>query len=216
MESVVILLSGGIDSSVALYEIIDNKEYKIVSGVFFNYGQVNQREEDAAKAISEKADVSLETIALPTDLDRLKLPSVSNPPKSSKIWQQDNYMLPSRNLVFLGVASQIAWSYNARYLVFGASGVLLEDDIYPDCAPDFIHAAKTALQLSGVIDDILAPNSGIPKSKVLEKAYQLEVPLELTYSCYHGDNKGCGVCPACVSRIKAFKLIDKEDPQEYR
>ena len=39
--------------------------------------------------------------------------------------------------------------------------------------------------------------------------------MELSYSCYSGDEKHCGVCESCMRRKRAFKLANVNDPSEY-
>jgi 7-cyano-7-deazaguanine synthase len=44
---------------------------------------------------------------------------------------------------------------------------------------------------------------------------RLKVPYELTWSCYEGHEKACGVCGTCIDRKKAFELNGATDPIEY-
>ena len=62
---------------------------------------------------------------------------------------------------------------------------------------------------------IVAPFIDRPKSHVVATGIQLEVPFELTWSCYEGGEKACGTCGTCRDRIKAFAENNVEDPIEY-
>jgi 7-cyano-7-deazaguanine synthase len=53
------------------------------------------------------------------------------------------------------------------------------------------------------------------KADIVKKAIELKVPVELTWSCYKGNNIHCGTCGTCYERREAFKLADVEDPTKY-
>ena len=39
--------------------------------------------------------------------------------------------------------------------------------------------------------------------------------MEISYSCYKGGNKHCGVCESCMRRKRAFTQLGIEDLSEY-
>jgi len=53
------------------------------------------------------------------------------------------------------------------------------------------------------------------KDEIAEVGYQLNVPYEITWSCYKGGELHCGRCGTCVERVEAFILAMVPDPTEY-
>ena len=53
------------------------------------------------------------------------------------------------------------------------------------------------------------------KATIVKTGLELNVPYELTWSCYHGGEKACGKCGTCIDRKHAFEANGVEDPIEY-
>jgi 7-cyano-7-deazaguanine synthase len=49
------------------------------------------------------------------------------------------------------------------------------------------------------------------KAEEIKLGEQLNVPFELTWSCYRGGKKPCGTCDSCLLRTKAFAEAGVED-----
>ncbi|MDX1534417.1 MAG: 7-cyano-7-deazaguanine synthase, partial [Thermoplasmata archaeon] len=56
----------------------------------------------------------------------------------------------------------------------------------------------------------------LTKGEIVRKALELKVPVELTWSCYLGEEEACGLCDACQLRLKGFQEAAQEDPLLYR
>src|SRR2546428_9753891 len=80
----------------------------------------------------------------------------------------------------------------------------------PDCRPEFYEAFQEAARLGtkrgveGDIIEIRTPLIRMSKAEIVRKGEELRVPWELTWSCYHGRSKACGVCDSCQLRLKGF------------
>ena len=191
----VLLLSGGVDSAVAL-----SMQTGPVETLTIDYGQRHRKEIDAAKKISAHYGVNNITIELDNRLfggvsaltDRsVKLPT-------GHATSPDFTYVPARNTVFLALAAARAESIGANRVVIGCNA----DDAgaYPDCSLRYIQSFRDVL-IDGTIGKVWvsAPLIGLTKRQIISEAYYRLVPIELTWSCYAGSDTPCGVCGACES-----------------
>ena len=222
MDSV-ILLSGGLDSSVLLYKMA--KEGTVYP-ITINYGQKHSKEISAARNICESlgkdmlqrwkyVDLSVLRSLLPsalTETDK-KIPEGHYEDESMKAT-----VVPNRNMILLSVAAGYAQGLGVKTVAYAAhSG---DHAIYPDCRPEFIYELKLAIAsatgwLSGEGVVLLSPFSSMTKAEVVLLGSELRVPLSMTWSCYNGREKHCRKCGTCVERQEAFRLARVKDPTEY-
>src|SRR6266511_5039500 len=64
-------------------------------------------------------------------------------------------------------------------------------------------------------DEIRTPLIRMTKADIVRRGVELGVPWELTWSCYHGRPKACGVCDSCQLRLKGFREAGVRDPIPY-
>jgi len=215
---IVVLLSGGLDSSTLLYVLKDEGLDPLALAV--RYGQKHVRELGAARKIADHAGVELVT----ADLVHALSP-IFNGARSSQVGQKvdvptghyaDESMkltiVPNRNMLLLAVAGALAVSRGIKAVAYAAHAG--DHPIYPDCRPEFIDAASQALQLgSGIM--LLDPFANMSKTAIAQKAHELAVPVEHTYSCYEGRADHCGKCGTCFERKEAFRDAGVPDPTPY-
>ena len=121
--------------------------------------------------------------------------------------------VPFRNGLFLSCAASIALSKECEIIYYGAHSDDVAGDAYPDCSTAFNDAINKAIyEGSGRQLRVEAPFLNLNKADVVKKGLELEVPFELTWSCYEGGEKPCGACATCIDRAKAFELNGVEDP----
>jgi len=53
------------------------------------------------------------------------------------------------------------------------------------------------------------------KHEIVLLGKQLNVPFELTWSCYRRNDIACGTCDSCALRLKGFDQAGLEDPIDY-
>ena len=50
------------------------------------------------------------------------------------------------------------------------------------------------------------------KWDILKKGLELNVPYEMSWSCYEGGTRPCGKCGTCVERVESFYRNNVSDP----
>ncbi len=213
----VLLHSGGLDSSVLLYHLRDQGHD--VAALSVRYGQRHHREIDAAAAICVRAGVEHRVADL-AGLRELLVGSaltddaVAMPTGGYGIDNMKQTVVPNRNMVLLSVAGAWAVSLKADAVAYAAHGG--DHEIYPDCRPAFADAMATALSLCDWhAPQLLRPFVDMTKADIVRRGDELNVPFELTWSCYQGGDQHCGDCPTCRERKKAFAEADVDDPTIY-
>lgn len=124
--------------------------------------------------------------------------------------------MPFRNGLFLSSAASVALSHNCSEIFYGAHADDAAGSAYPDTSAAFNRAISEAVRIgSGDMLRIRAPFIDKTKAQVVAEGVRLGVPFELTWSCYEGGEKACGVCGTCRDRLRAFRENGLADPVEY-
>jgi 7-cyano-7-deazaguanine synthase len=208
--STLALLSGGLDSSTAA------KFTNASEAVFVDYGQRHIREYQSAQEVAEHYGIELHRL----DLCAFGA-SVASALTSDDIavphghYAADNMVItvvPNRNAVLLSAAAGIAASRGHDAVVTAVHAG--DHAVYADCRPDFIASIDTAIRLACGVR-IIAPFLHRSKTDIARIAAELNVPLELTWSCYEGGEVHCGQCGTCVERAEAIHDAGLIDPTTY-
>ncbi len=206
----VVLLSGGLDSATTLY-FAKSRGYKCYC-LIFDYRQRHRREVKSAKKIAQMARSKwqLINIKLPWKGSSLLDRKVRLPIGARGI---PNTYVPGRNIIFLSFALSFAEATGAEAIFIGANAI--DYSGYPDCRPRFFEAFNKVIKTgtkTGAGMKIEAPLLKKSKKEIIKLAERLKVPLELTWSCYKGGKRPCGLCDSCVLRAKGFKQAKICDP----
>ncbi len=215
-KKAVVLLSGGLDSSTTLY-------YAVAQGhdcrcLIFDYGQKHKKEIIQAKALARRA-------ACRSVCVKINLPWKGSALLDNKISIPCNRALktrgipvtyvPGRNIIFLSFAASYAEAIGAKIIFIGANAV--DYSGYPDCRPEFIRSYQAMLgrglktSLEGKSIKVVTPLIHLSKARIVKLAVKLKVPLHLTWSCYNGGSKPCGVCDRCRLRAQGFAQAKIQD-----
>lgn len=208
MKDIVILYSGGMDSSVALYQFAD----RIKLAVSFNYGSKHNAREIKYAALNCKT-LGIEHRVIEMDLNKMGF--ISDLLQSGGDIPDGHYedesmkktVVPFRNGIMLSIAAGIAESIDCnRLLISNHAG---DHAIYPDCRADFIQSMNDAIRFGTYNNvEILAPYTHDTKRKIALKGKEIGVPFEKTYSCYNGQETHCGTCGTCTERKEALEGFD--------
>ncbi len=206
MKKAVVLLSGGMDSAVTLF-IAKKNGYKPYC-LTFDYGQRHKKEILFAKNIARAAKSSCVVlkICLPWGKSAL-LDKNIKVPENRKLSGRDNIpptYVPARNTIFLSFGLSYAEAIGAKAVFIGANAIDFSG--YPDCRPGyyrkFNELFKKATKARGI--KIVAPLLYKTKKDIVRLGGGLGVDFNLTWSCYKGGSRPCGVCDACRLRAKGF------------
>jgi 7-cyano-7-deazaguanine synthase len=223
-KKAVVLLSGGLDSTVTL--ALAREEGYDIYALSIDYGQRHDKELTCAKRISEFYGVKEHKIlyidlsqiggSALTDL-RMAVPHERGP---SQIGNDIPITyVPARNLIMLSFAVAYAEVVGADAVFIGANA--LDYSGYPDCRPEFMETFQDAARLGtkrgveGRPVEVRYPIINKSKAEIVKEGVRLSVPFHLTWSCYQGKEKACGRCDSCTLRLKGFREAGMDDPLEY-
>ena len=219
-----VLFSGGLDSTTCLALAIEKYGADEVLALSVSYGQKHTKEIDAAKAVAAYYGVKLQTLDLAaifadSDCSLLKGSSAEIPKESyaEQLSETDgkpvSTYVPFRNGLFLSSAASIALSHGCEVIYYGAHADDAAGNAYPDCSQEFNDAINRAIFLgSGQQLRVEAPFVGKTKADVVAEGLRLHAPYHLTWSCYEGGEKPCGLCGTCRDRAAAFAANGIADP----
>ena len=218
MKKAISVLSGGLDCTVATS--VFDKDHEI-HAITFDYGQKAAIPEiNASKRICEKMGWTHEVIELPwlskisasslntekdipepeeNDLDDLNKSNES----AQSVW------VPARNTIFTSIALSYAESIGAEIIIVGWN--CEEGATFPDNSKEYLNEFNNLIEVGSPEKiRIEAPAIDLNKEEIVELGIDVGAPMELSYSCYKGEEKPCGVCESCMRRKRAFKKLKIE------
>lgn len=232
MSSVMVVLSGGQDSTTCLLEA--RKAYRTVHAITFDYGQRHRVEIEQAQEVGRIVGVDSHEVVNVSGLLRGRSPLV-NPDTALETYTDFQSMdkiigdrveltfVPLRNPLFLLIAANYALARDTFDVMTGVCA--MDNANYPDCTPAFLvraeHMINEALGTlsagyTGRHVSLLAPLLRLTKAETVKLAMRhgdLGVrALAASHTCYAGERPPCGKCHACVLRAKGFEDAGVPDP----
>jgi 7-cyano-7-deazaguanine synthase len=214
-----VLLSGGMDSATCL--ALASRRPGPVHALTVLYGQRHAREVRSAGALARHFGVARHTVVrLP--LGPLLASSLTDshrplPNRRQPTGRIPSTYVPARNTILLSVALGYAESHRLGAIFLGANAI--DYSGYPDCRPEYFRAFERLARLAtkagveeGVTVRIETPLLRLSKADIVRLGERLGVPWRLTWSCYAGGRRPCGVCDACRLRAKGFAEAGRLDP----
>jgi 7-cyano-7-deazaguanine synthase len=214
---IVLLLSGGLDSSVLLADL--RQRGQRVTALGCHYGsRHNRRELACARRLCEALNVPFQTIRL----DFIGACFASRLLKGGGELPRDFYdeatlrqtVVPFRNGILLAAAAGLAESVGAQAVALAAHGG--DHALYPDCREAFLRSMGDAMRL-GTYAHIRLQRPYVNRSKawIVARGAALGVDFSRTWSCYAGGRRHCGACGTCRERREAFRRAGVADPTRY-
>ena len=217
------VLSGGLDCCVAAS--VYARDYDI-HAITFNYGQKAFAQElKASRAICEKmgfthsvidlpwlAEISNSTLNTTEEIPEVEINDLDDLEKSME--SAGSVWVPARNTVFTSIAAAYAESIGAEIIIVGWDKE--EAATFPDNSKEYLEKFNELFEVGSPISiEIKAPAIDLDKDEIVKLGSEVNAPMELSYSCYKGSEKHCGVCESCMRRKRGFKKAGIEDLTVY-
>ena len=242
MKKAVISLSGGLDSTCLLLELL-SQGYE-VRAYGFDYGQKHSIElEKVKKNIKLLQDLGYRVTHQIINLRDCFSDSASSLHQGGEAIPEGHYndvsmkstVVENRNIIFSAIiyGKALAWAKSSKDHVDIFLGIHAGDghSVYKDSTPESRMAAELTFKISNwdsEMVDYVAPFEKVYKADVLRAGLEAmnvlgmsqdtqNLILANTHSCYNPDSEGrsCGKCGTCVERLEAFEQNGLKDPAEY-
>lgn len=218
MRKAVVLFSGGIDSTTALYWAMNS--FREVTALSFDYGQRHRIELRFARRLTRR--LHLPHVVLKIDLGQVGGSSLTDPrlplPRFGRAEEIGPGVpvtyVPFRNGIFLALAAAWAEVHEIRTLVCGFN--MIDSPHYPDTRIPFVKAMEKAVNLGtrpspGRGLRLLAPFVRMKKSEIIKTGLSLGADYSYSISCYAGKEAPCRTCSSCLLRQRAWQEAGVKD-----
>jgi len=220
MKKSIVLFSGGLDSTTAIYWALER--YEKVFALTFDYGQRNRIELDMAGKVAQKLSVPQKILRV--NLKQIGGSSLTDTklslPQYEKMEESEEGLpstyVPFRNGIFLALAAAWAEVVGIKEIICGFN--VIDSPNYPDTRKQFVQAMQEAINLGTKASlspekiKIIAPFLKMKKSDIIKEGLSLNVDYSFAISCYCGEEIPCQKCSSCVLRQKAWEEVGLQDP----
>ena len=207
-----VMLSGGLDSATCLFWA--KKKFEDVSAITFNYYQRIENERKAAIGLAKKVNVTkLLEIDIPFIRESSDFPNHCHI-QSNRDSRELSY-IPARNLIFYSIGAHYAEFLGIKWIIGGHNSH--DGQFFRDATKDYIQKINFLFKQGRILCNdescvIVLPLAEMDRKKIVNLAIQLDVPLELTWSCHNEGDRHCGQCYSCEQRLEAFNSLSMKDP----
>ncbi|MCP5102923.1 MAG: 7-cyano-7-deazaguanine synthase QueC [bacterium] len=219
-EKAVVLFSGGLDSTTALYWA--KGTFSNTVAMMVDYSQRHNIEIQMAGKTAEELKVETRLIRFPLKdivysalIDEDKHIPDSLATSKNEEGVPFTYV-PFRNGIFLSLAAAFAESREIFNMVTGFN--LIDTPDYPDTTETFTKKMEDAINqgtsasIAGKQFKIHTPLIGKSKKEIIQMGLEMEADYSYSVSCYRGGEIPCLKCPSCDIRSSAFEQLNMEDP----
>jgi 7-cyano-7-deazaguanine synthase len=219
MKESIVIFSGGIDSTTALYWSLNR--YEKVHVITFDYGQRHRIEITMAEHIAKKLNIPQKIIKI--DLNQIGGSALTDThlplPQYESVEKIEEGLpltyVPFRNGIFLAMASAWADVEGIKEIVCGFH--VMDSPNYPDTRELFVKAMEEAVNQGTSFSpdqdrlQIIAPFVSMKKSEIIKEGLSLGADYSYSVSCYAGAETPCQKCSSCVLRQKAWEDVGQKD-----
>ena len=221
-----VMLSGGTDSAILTALAVKKYGADNVKTISYFYGQKAKKELNSARNVSKLYNVDNILLDISEYFKGFSSTvlignrEVSKDSYEERLKESQKHVLeeyvPCRGNVFWSIAACKAIQYDFDVLLDSVNADSSFNGGYLDKTPYFAEKMQANIyDGTGRMLNLEVPFMTLSKSEVLKKGAELDVPLNLTYGCYGGHEKPCGVCLGCRDRKRAFKEAGLKDPAIY-
>ena len=213
-RAVCVLLSGGLDSAVALHRTLHTGARVVPlylrCGLSWEVAEMYWLRR-LLQALRSPQLLPLRVVSVPVhalygthwSLTGHRIPNAHSPDAA--------VYLPGRNVLLLTAAAIVCARQQFSSITIG----VLRSNPFKDASPRFMtQLARCLSQALDVPIRILTPLRRLSKTQLIRMAG--DVPLGLTFSCLHPQGRWhCGRCNKCAERRRAFRHARVDDPTRY-
>jgi 7-cyano-7-deazaguanine synthase len=219
MSKSLVLFSGGIDSTTALYWAQSCSDEVFAFTV--DYGQKHKIEIESSKKITEGLKIPHKIIRI--DLTQIGGSSLTDKKIDLPVFEHasrtkkgiPNTYVPFRNGILLALAAAWGDVIGIDSIIVGFN--VIDSPNYPDTRQSFVRAMEKAVNIgtrtssSGRKIHVKAPFIRMKKSEIIKKGLSLGTDYSFSISCYAGSEIPCGECSSCLLRQRAWEDIGEKD-----
>lgn len=219
----VVILSGGLDSSMNLFLAKDKSD--VLLALTFNYGQrAVDKEISTAEKLARKCQVphkvidltwmkgfgksSLIDTQLEVPTDKVEIDNFNKSIETAKsVW------VPNRNGIFLNIAAGFAEAVGADILIPGFNKE--EATTFPDNSEDYMKALDHSFSFSTQNKvKTVCYTVQMDKTEIVKLGKERQFPFTEIWPCYFSFEKWCGRCESCKRYRRALEK-NQIDLQSY-
>jgi 7-cyano-7-deazaguanine synthase len=207
-SKVLIMLSGGLDSATCLFWAKDR--FTDISIMTFNYFRRSEKEKESTYKLAGMANISeVITIEIPF------VKEVSDYRWNGETAEKIPSYIPARNLIFYSIALHYSEFCGNKWVIGGHNAY--DKKLYRDATREYLDKISVLYQEGSLVHKetapkIILPLIGLSRSDIIKLAIEVNVPIQITWSCHNDGKVPCGRCHACIQRKSAFTLLKLEDP----
>jgi len=212
---VVVVYSGGLDSTVLLHHAVKLHGKENVIAFSFDYGSKhNLKELECAEWQTKQLGIKHIFFNLQSIKDHFKSTLLKGGDKIPHGHYAEKNMektvVPQRNGILLLITAGYVESIGGGEVWIGSHAG--DHFIYRDCRPEYNRILNMVIEYGSRNKvSLKAPFNKMYKWDIVKRGVELGVDFSMTWSCYEGRNVHCGKCGTCTERIEAFEKAGVED-----